>query len=108
MITARTDGAGNEKLLWGRVVRGVALGMVLFLLLGYGLASLGSPSMSVAGRVGVALFVGFWTGPFFGSVVGVGYHQTKCSRKAAPPLLARAATAPSTSLATSRPHQIAA
>lgn len=69
-----------EQLLWARVGRGVLLGMALFTLIGFAIATLGYPSMSLAGAVGIGLFVGFWSGPFFGSAGAVGYHELQVAR----------------------------
>lgn len=87
-----SESPSPEQLLWARVGRGVLLGMALSALVGFALVSLGYPAMSFTGRIGVALFIGFWSGPFFGSVAGVGYHQFKIGRPACSPTLVLPAT----------------
>lgn len=77
----------SEQLLWSRAIRGLVLGVILFTVAGFTLMGLGYPAMSLAGRAGVSLFIGFWSGPFFGSVIGVAYHQAKSEHAEAAPAL---------------------
>ena len=70
-----------EQRLIGRVLRGTGIGMAVFAVVGFLLVALATPGGPLLERVGVGLFVGFWSGPIFGASGGVAYHEWKESRE---------------------------
>lgn len=61
--------------LWRRVLGGLAVGFLLVAALTFILMLVAGPELSLAGRLGVAAFIGFWSSPFVGFSAAVGYHQ---------------------------------
>ena len=70
----------DDDLLLGRVARGALVGFVLMFVLAAGMLSVEIPDVPLAGRLGAALFLAFWTGPFFGMVGGIGFHHLRLHR----------------------------
>lgn len=71
------DSDATERLLWRRVGLGLVWGLLVAALLGFVLISAIQPDVELAGRLGLAAFVGFWSGPFIGLSGAVGYHELK-------------------------------
>lgn len=79
-MSVRSDVVMNEPLLWQRAGRAVVVSMLLFVAIGAGLMAIAVPDSSLAARIGIGLFVGFWSGPFFGTAAAVGYHELRTAR----------------------------
>ncbi len=80
-IEARSAAAEvSEDALWRRAAWGLAWGFVIAGLLAYGLMELTQGEETVAAKVGLSLYVAFWSGPFIGLSGAVGFHELKKSQ----------------------------
>lgn len=73
-MTIEPTSVRSDALLWKRAGIAIIVGIVVFSLLGASLVAIALPGTAVANLVGVGLFVGLWSGPFFGTVIAVAYH----------------------------------
>lgn len=78
--------AGDEMLLWRRAGIAVLLSVALFVALGAALMTVALPGSSMAARLTIGAFLGFWSSPFFGTALATGYHLHR--RHAAAPVVA--------------------
>ncbi len=70
----------SEDALWRRAAWGLVWGFVIAGLLAYGLMELTQGQESFAAKLGLSLYVAFWSGPFIGLSGAVGFHELKKSR----------------------------
>ena len=69
--------ASMEGHLWRRVAWGLVWGFLVAALLAFVLTLLMAPDVELIGQLGMAVFVGFWSGPFIGLSGAVGYNEYK-------------------------------
>ena len=70
----------SEDALWRRAAWGLAWGFLIAGLLAYGLMELTQGDESFAAKLGLSLYVAFWSGPFIGLSGAVGFHELKKSQ----------------------------
>lgn len=81
------DTQGTEMLLWKRAGVAIVIAMVAFTLLGAGLMAVAVPGTALVNQLAIGLFVGFWSGPFFGTAAAVGYHEHAKAHAATPAIV---------------------
>lgn len=76
------EGPSSEMQLWRQVGFGLIWGFLVAGLLGFVLIRAMQPDVGMAASLGLAAFIGFWSGPFIGLSGAVGYHELQRHRAA--------------------------
>ncbi len=81
-MSSASSSANEDRLLRG-VGNGVWQGMLCMVVVATALVSAVAPDqVSIWGRLGVGVFLAFWSGPFFGMAAAVSSHGINTKREA--------------------------